>query len=110
MRVFCVVLIFSRHNGVVIEPIDQDRVKSEPGSDEEGTSPKQKPKSRNATTPETPSTASHPQSIPHTLQFPPNSHYYRQHTMPTGKAYFRDFLRALSYSLLSGQDTPHLVL
>ncbi|KAF9787322.1 hypothetical protein BJ322DRAFT_715989 [Thelephora terrestris] len=74
----------SRHNGVVIEPIDQDKSKSEAGSDEEGASPKPKPKSRNGATPETPSATHHLQSIPHALPFPSNSHYYRQHTMPTG--------------------------
>lgn len=90
-----VMLSLPRHNGVVIEPIDQDRTKSEAGSDEEGTSLKQKPKSRNGTTPDTPSATSHPQGIPHTLPFPPNSHYYRQHTMPTGKAHYWNFWRAL---------------
>jgi len=99
-----------RHNGVVIEPIDQDRAKSEAGSDEEGASPKQKPKSRNGTTPDTPSVAPHPQGIPHTLPFPPNSHYYRQHTMPTGKAHYSGFQRALFHSQLGGQDIPHPAL
>ena len=95
-------LILSRHNGVVIEPIDQDKPKSEAGSDDEGTSLKQKPKSRNGTTPDTPSAASHPQGIPHTLPFPPNSHYYRQHTMPTGKAHYWGFLCVLFHSQFGG--------
>ena len=97
-----VALNHSRHNGVVIEPIDQDMAKSEAGSDEEGASPKQKPKSRNGTTPDTPSVTSHPQGISHTLPFPPNSHYYRQHTMPTGKARYRNFRRSLFHSQLGG--------
>ena len=71
----------------MIEPVDQDKGKSEAGSDEEATSPKPKSKSRNGTSPETPSATPHPQNIPHTLPFPPNSHYYRQHTMPTGEAH-----------------------
>ena len=97
---------FSRHNGVVIEPVDQDRAKSEAGSDEEGTSPKQKPKSRNGTTSESPSATSHPQGIPHTIPFPPNSHYYRQHTMPAGRVHSRDFLPESSTHKLATRISP----
>jgi len=60
----------SRHNGVIIEPADQDKLKLPTGSEGEGVNDGSNP--------------SHPSGIPHPMPLPGPSHYYRQHTMPPG--------------------------